>query len=301
MESLRLYLDFIFRPLSQSPTPNGFEVLDSFAILVTGWTLFFIAWYYVFAWIGAKVFPQWYQTLPERKRREFPVYAMCLVHHFVVVPRAWLHIVQDFFRSSSELSRIQYVFLEAPMVPFSFGYLLGDTLVYALPELFRIGTYDYLLHHLLSSWLLVNAMSSSGHMMRYTPHLIICDTTNILFNIAWLLRTSKTYRGSKIVMVLEMGFALLFLPTRVINLTLILWAAFNQPQALELGISRFAFIPILLLQYFWFYKILCGISSRLSASSEVVELSSDEKNPLKNHHIEDSHSLTRAKDKSKNE
>eukprot|EP01040_Poterioochromonas_malhamensis_P000210 gene210-220_t len=264
---MNVYIDFVYRKLPSHHSPTGFNVIDNFYLIVAGWTLIFVAWYYLFDYLGKRLFPVWYKQLPERKRREFPVYAMCLVHHFVVVPRAWIHVFQDFFRFPNDLSDILYVYLEAPMVPFSFGYLLGDTLVYALPELFKVGTYDYLLHHVLSSWLLVNAMSSSGHMMRYTPHLIICDTTNILFNIAWLLRTSEIFRGSSIVKTLEIGFALLFLPTRVINLPLILWAAFNQEYAKELGISRYAFIPIILLQFYWFVKIVTGISSRFSSSS----------------------------------
>ena len=288
---IKSYLNFVFRELPTYPTPNGFDVNEYFYWKVTGWTFFFIGWYYLFYFGGKWLFPVWYQKLPDRKRREYPVYAMCLVHHFVVVPRAWIHILQDFYRTPAELPLIHYVHLEAPMVPFSFGYLLGDTFIYALPELFRIGTYDYLLHHLLGSWLLISAMSISGHMMRYTPHLIICDTTNILFNIAWLLRTSEQYRDSTLVMGLEIGFALLFLPTRIINLTLMLVSAIQQEPAMELGLARFTLLPIILLQFFWFYKIIMGISSRLSPT----ERSTSRKEVNEDHRIDNSQNSNHTK------
>lgn len=268
MNVLTNYLNFILRSLPEHESATGMDVSDHFYHRLVFWTAFFTVLFFVFKNGGKKFFPTWFQQLTDRKRKEYPAYATCLVHHLAMVPRAWIHIVRDFTRTSVELSIISYPTVEATIAPFCLGYLLGDTICYALPELIFSGGMEYMIHHVLTAWLVFASMFVNGHLLRFIPHLLICDTTNIFFNIAWLLRTSDAWRGSSIVIVLELAFAFFFLITRVINMPLAFYAIYRSKYSEELGWARITFIPIALLQWYWFSKIVAGISSRFGGGKK---------------------------------
>ena len=61
-----------------------------------------------------------------------------------------------------------------------------------------------------------------GSYLRLVPHFLICETTNIFFNIAWVLRAAGM-KGNPFVLLFEYLFALTFFPIRIINLTLVIW------------------------------------------------------------------------------
>lgn len=259
------YIKFVLRPQPTHSTTTGFDNVPYFWHKLIFWTSFFTILFFVVTFVSKKLFPEWYSKLDARKRREFPSYVVCLVHHFAMVPRAWLHIYQDFLRTEAELAVIHYASVEATIAPFCLGYLLGDTICFAIPELLK-GKWEYIIHHILTSWLVTASMFAPGHMMRYIPHLLICDTTNIFFNTAWLMRTSESLAKTSIVTVLELCFAFVFLIARVSNMPLAFYAIWICPTASALGYALYTLPPIACMQWYWFYKIASNIGSRLSGN-----------------------------------
>lgn len=61
-----------------------------------------------------------------------------------------------------------------------------------------------------------------GSFLRLNSHFLICETTNIFFNIAWVLRAAG-YKGNAVVLTFEYLFALSFFPIRILNLTTAIW------------------------------------------------------------------------------
>jgi len=46
-------------------------------------------------------FNDWYYKLDKKKQEDYPSYLVCLVHHFLLVPRSWYHVIHDFQRVGS--------------------------------------------------------------------------------------------------------------------------------------------------------------------------------------------------------
>jgi hypothetical protein len=71
-------------------------------------------------------------------------------------------------------------------------------------------------------------------------------------------------QGNSFVTFLELAFAIAFLFCRVINMPMAFLAVAQSPTGQSLGWARLSLIPIALLQWYWFAKILMGMRSRLS-------------------------------------
>ena len=108
-------------------------------------------------------------------------------------------------------------------------------------------------HHFLTLFVVISSLFGSGSILRFIPHLLISDTTNIFFNTAWLIRLLGG-KGALLLTVLDISFAVSFLLIRVIHMTSMFWALGSQ--ATGLGFARYALAPIAMMQWFWFYKIV---------------------------------------------
>jgi len=259
------YWQFITRPLPVHSTITGIDAIPNFPSKLIVWSLFFIVLFFLVNHAANLFASKWFTQLNPRKQREFPAYVVCLVHHIFMVPRAWLHIYLDAMRTTQELSILHYAHVEATVAPFCLGYLIGDTVCFAIPELLR-GNYEYIIHHVLVTWLVVASLFSSGHMTRFIPHLLLSDTTNLFFNTAWILR-SCGYQDTTVVMILEILFAISFLIARVINMPTAFYAIFTCEYSEGLGYARYTLAPIAILQWYWFAKILMSLTSRFSKKS----------------------------------
>ncbi len=84
--------------------------------------------------------------------------------------------------------------------------------------------------------------------------MVLLEGSSIFLSFSWLLRNVCSFRDSIIVKLLEFCFALSFFLLRIIHLTLTMWALkdilMSDYPALGLIMS-----PLLLMQYWWFYKI----------------------------------------------
>lgn len=260
------YINYVFRTVPPHPEIRGIDVLPHFEAKVIMWSLFFCVLHLGIPRVSSYLYPKWYASLDERKRREYPAYFACLFHHFALVPRAWLHVVQDFYRTESELAVIQYAPLEATISAFCIGYFVGDTLCYAIPQMWR-KDFEFIVHHILTLWIISSAIWGPGHFCRYIPHLLLADTTNIFFNTAWLLRLIG-WQGHSFVTFLELAFALSFFLVRAIHLPLIFFAIQLVPDADQLGWARLPMMPIACLQWYWFTIIVRTTYQRLRGSGK---------------------------------
>ena len=265
---INMYWEFVTRPPSTIPTPSGLELLPNFIQDSLIWTVIFSLFFIAIPFFIKNFSFTWYESLEKRKKIELPSYCVCLIHHYFMVPRAWIHVFNDFILPINQYNLINYSLIEAKIAPFCMGYLISDTLFYALPQLINEMKYEYIIHHILTIYLVYCTISSnSGTINRFIPHLLICDTTNIFFNTAWLLRLTSM-KNSLLVTILELIFALSFLLTRVINLSCVFYGLLNHPNVNELGYAKYTLMPIALLQWFWFYKIMRTMIVRLNPSKK---------------------------------
>lgn len=247
MNPITIYWEFLRRPSPSSSSTRGIEVLPKFYRDTLFLTLFFSAVFILTKFVAISKWSTWYKSLPRRKQLEFPSYVLCLVHHFVAVPTAWYRVTSDFIQTENDLLTVDYAPLTATITPWCVAYLVADGLFYAIPEALR-GKFDMLAHHILVLVLVLSSMYGPGSILRFIPHLLISDTTNIFFNIAWLLRLVG-WKGSTVVTVCEILFAVSFLFVRVVNMPLMFLALSQLKEASGLGPARFVLLPVAVLQW----------------------------------------------------
>jgi hypothetical protein len=207
-------------------------------------------------------FTRWFYKLEKKKQEDFPSYAVCLIHHFLLVPRSWYHVIRDF--SKNDNSFYDYGANEVIVAPICIGYLLSDTICYAINEFMVHNKLDYLLHHICTLILVMfTIMAEDGSICKFIPLLLLCDTTNIFFNTAWLLRLVPKYRESNLVKILEMSFVVAFILLRTIHMPCLFYAI-SVTKSQFLGFAKHMLLPICLVQWYWTILIINGSISRFS-------------------------------------
>lgn len=239
------------RPNPTSSSTSGIEVLPN---LLRDTVFYSVLFSFIFLLVTpflSVVFSKTYSTLPERKKQEIPSYVVCLIHHFVAVPFAWQRVYNDFILSSESAQIVDYALVNAVVAPWCIAYLVVDSLFFAIPEATK-GKFSYIIHHFLVISLVVSSLYWPGSTLRFIPHLLLSDTTNIFFNTAWLLRLTGR-KDSFIVTSLEICFTISFFFLRTIHMPVLFWIVSSQSE--KLGFMKYCFVPIVLLQWYWFYKI----------------------------------------------
>lgn len=195
----------------------------------------------------------WWEKLPLGKQSAIPPCMVGLIHHFVVIPIAgWA--MYEYFAHGYLLTEGEVYGLSL----WSFGYLFVDTFFYAIPES-RQGNHEYTIHHILAVWVTVAlADAKSPDMLLLVPDILMCELSTIFFAIGWIMR-STTYRTSVWIKPLEVLFAISFFCTRCLNLTWSVVRCWHVSE--EIGWARFTLIPIVLMQWFWMYKIVVSVVS----------------------------------------
>ncbi|RYH11058.1 hypothetical protein EON65_39000 [archaeon] len=247
------YWNFISR-FADYEIPSGMQSLPNLyrdtAIWSVFFTIFMLAVPYAFKNL---IFTKWFNSLDARKQVEFPPYFVSMFHHLTMVPIAWYYIYQDTLLEDYSHGTVDYSVFVGMVVPFCTGFIVGDTLCFAIFQALR-GVPEYIIHHVLSLWMIFALLSAPGQLSRFFPHMLVCDTTNIFFNIAWLMRLAG-YKGNAIVSFVEYMFALSFLLLRAVNLSIVMSIIFLSEPGQRMGISRFTLPPIVFLQWFWMQKI----------------------------------------------
>mmetsp|Transcript_10188 Transcript_10188/g.9875 ORF Transcript_10188/g.9875 Transcript_10188/m.9875 type:complete len:253 (-) Transcript_10188:64-822(-) len=224
MEFMNNYVTFMLRPFEDT-TVTGISVFPEFWNVTLLFTVAFSALYSIVPYMLSN--SSWYLKLEPTKRKELPTYLISFVHHLYVVPYAWLHIYQDYLmvQSGAPVPNDHYAVLESYVLAFGCAYIFADIICAALPDALH-GKPLYMYHHVFTIALGVGVMYVPGSYTRTVPHFLICETTNIFFNFAWVLRAM----GFKnfMVTIIEILFAISFFPIRIINLTLVLWLLQTQ-------------------------------------------------------------------------
>ena len=139
-----------------------------------------------------------------------------------------------------------------------------------VPEL-KKGKYEYMIHHVASIVLYRGLLLTGGPMIRFVPHFMICEFSNAIFNTAWFIRNGGG-NGSLILRVLEMLFAIVFFILRIINLPISVYIMWNLPGIDELGWYRYVLLPILGLQYMWFYMIIVALLKKMGFNKPATKI-----------------------------
>jgi hypothetical protein len=223
-------------------------------ILIVKFTTFFCLLQLACPSILCRLFAKWWDGLREKKRQEIPPNVAALFHHFCVVPVGFYYHYQYFFGDGNTIPT-EIICL---MSPFICGYFLADSIFYAIPEAYYNKKFEFLFHHVLGIWINVasTGLPSDMHSLRlFASSLIITEISSIFFITGWFIRCSP-YSKTALVDYFNIMFAVSFFFTRNVNLTIhtvIVWRDFD---IIGTWFKWGAMVPVLLLQFFWLYKIL---------------------------------------------
>jgi hypothetical protein len=269
------------------------------------WSGLFLALYYLMPMITQSLYPVMYagQSFPpslplshhppgftDKKKLDFNSYICSFVHHIVVVPIAFYRI----FSNSTDITKIAFSIysrfnplaissnslnlFHCDAAPFSFGYLLSDTLLYAVPEALR-GNREYLYHHTLGLCLFLAVPYLTPDIAPYCGRVLIMESTSIFFTTAYLLRNGG-YGNSFLVPLLEASFAIDFFLVRVLNgfdlfyhiIHDVAFVKHEDPIKGLLGKGlAILFVPILAMQVYWMVIIVKKSMSRYDGRNKKVE------------------------------
>lgn len=233
--------------------PSGMQSLPNLWRDTAIWSVFFTLFMLATPVYFKKFHGKWFEGLDKRKKVEFPPYFVSMFHHLTVVPVAWYYVYLDAQLADYSNGQLDYSWFVGFVVPLATGFVVGDTVCFAIFEALH-GVPEYIIHHILTLWMIFALLNAPGQLTRYFPHMLICDTTNIFFNTAWLARLAG-YRGHPLVTLCEQIFALSFLLIRTVNLALVLTLIFLSEPGQKMGLAKFTLPPIVFLQYYWMSKI----------------------------------------------
>ncbi len=137
---------------------------------------------------------------------------------------------------------VGYAGAEGLVAPFCLGYLISDTIFYAIPEAKQLNFLNT--HHALAIFLVTSTLFGPGLMCRYEQIAPIFS-----FNSAWLLKLFG-YENSAIVTACEITFAFFFIITRAITMPVMFLGLSLSPEAAELGYARFILVPLAVMQWY---------------------------------------------------
>jgi len=307
-----LFLNKQAYPHAFSTDPKDFESIENGLFSIPNllqnmvvWTLFFTILNLLTPIVVKKLYPQWFNSLPLRKQQELAPHAVMLLHHFTAVPYGYYVIYIEYVHNFvyPYCDHIAFYGLEQYVLPFSFGMVVADTLVFALPKLFFEYNAEYILHHIVSLYIVIEFVIYKEIYIRYLPHLLICDTTNLFYCLAWLFRLHKTTcssSSSSFLITLRdnllTGFELLFMIAFTIlrggNLMMVFYIMYQLPVTrIALGYTRFGIVIIALLQWFWLYRIYSIAFKKLfpkkNKNLKKKKRSGDDGNQMKNDQDDD--------------
>jgi hypothetical protein len=209
------------------------------------------------------IFPAYYKAMPEKKKGELAAFMTSLAHHSYVVPYGIYFILNDLKRTDTtydyKADMIQFI----PVVG---GYLFSDMIYCAIPDAMKGQNILMFGHHILGLGLVFFSFFLTSSTARFVPHLLICESSGIVFNLAWLVKSfGQSWADSRVVQILEYMFAVCFTLTRVVNLPFIVLAcaifAENATLRWVIGILMGS---VMLLQFYWFWAIIKALQKKES-------------------------------------
>ena len=261
------YWNFVSRPMPLTTT-TGFDALgyEYFFYLSCKWTVVFCGLHlFVNALCRQKRFASWWQGLSAEHRRDFSTYTVVMVHHVYVVPRSWWRMYSDYQVRPEDFATMDYGPLDSIVSPILTGYLIADTIFYALPQ----KSIQYLIHHTVTMAIVLGGNSGNNYLTRFIPHLLVSDTTQLLYNTSWILKRFGWKDNSPICLTLEILFAVMFPIVRVfimpvaflrVGIAETLGNPNEQTLAKEgMRLGRFSFLPLFIMQLYWYSLVLTRV------------------------------------------
>lgn len=202
-----------------------------------------------------------------KKRDEFPGYISSLIHHIGISPACLFVIARDYlaFNHSGGLpfDVDHSVSFHAPngLFAFTFGYFVGDSLLFSIPEMFKPGFASkvYFIHHFgAMSMVYVTFCRSQGRLVQVFAGMMCTEMSSIFFGVAMIMRALGC-RDWKSVSVIEKMFAFSFFLLRNGHLTLLIYLLWHDIAVF--GGFQYAIIVSMGLQFFWAYKIVMSLAS----------------------------------------
>lgn len=259
MGFIRSYLDFMFR---EPPATKSFivESIPNYVMYYIFSSLFFSSVFVFTPWIMKTFFKKFYKSLSDQKKKDFPSYIASYCHHLILGPLGFYLMYKDFMLPPSEYATFDHAAQNCYFIPISFGYMVADTIFFTFGEVMQ-GKYEYLIHHTMSLILVSSIMQCPSPLARYITHVGICESSQIVFNTVWMLKLGK--EPSPLVPYFEILFAVVYFFVRVVNLPLMTLAVTYQRSEFYSNVVTFILWPIVLMQFYWFYKIIKSVLRRM--------------------------------------
>lgn len=230
------------------------------------WSLIFIALSSAGDLLVPLLCPLYYQRLEDKKRKEMSSYITSTIHHVYVVGYGAWTIYMDMQRPPSDYD-YDYKLNMMQFIPVVSGYLFSDIVYCAIPD-FLNGKMDTIGHHILGVAICFSAFLLNSSIARFIPHLLICESSSLVFNLAWIFK-SMGQKDTSIVITLEYLFAVLFTLLRVIHMPAVIASCWMFAQSVEVKwVLMVLLVPIYLLQVYWFFAILRALKKKEKARED---------------------------------
>lgn len=263
---------FMLRPYDGDVSTKVSDVLsisDAMPSIVKA-SLGFLLMNFVIDKLTPVIFPLYWKSLPEKKKGEIAAYMTSLVHHLYVVPSGIIFILNDINRSAGARGfDYDYKLDMIPFIAWVGGYLVSDMIYFAFPDALK-GKFEMFGHHILGLGLVFMSFFLTSSIARFVPHLLICEASGIVFNLAWLVKTfGQSWADGKTVIFLEYMFAVFFTLTRVVNMPFVVIGCVVFAETARLRAMIGALMgAVQLLQFYWFYAIIRALKKKENARSD---------------------------------
>ena len=246
------------------------------------WLVVFLVVFYTTKAILDTIFPHIIRNISSKEDRvDYYNYYLSLSHHLVVVPLACYRLltingaasISTCMLSGGEgYSEHTKAFFHCESSAYMTGYLLADSLTYALPMALK-GNYMYLGHHAMALGVSALVPILTAEVAPLCSRIMLLETSSIFFAISFLLKQSG-FADHPIILFLEIAFGVSFFFSRIVNLSALVpevyfgLVADAASTAEEITLGWFIlglFVPLWALQMFWFSKIVAGARSLLKA------------------------------------
>lgn len=139
------------------------------------------------------------------------------LHHAAVCAFAVAYLWREFWGEPSFSAEAIAAF-----VPLSLAYVVTDFFATCLPEL-REGKYEMTFHHMLGLVLAIASMFAPPFVMRFAPHMWICEASQFGLGLSWFA-IKAGHKGGLLQKSAELYFVVSYTFTRVICLPLVVYA-----------------------------------------------------------------------------
>ena len=256
------YWAFVRRPrgLSNTTGLDGLGGIEGYVLRCAFFSVVFILVNLTTAAICKRYFTRWWASLGAAFQRLYPAYLTATIHHVLVVPWCWYRLYCDWHLPASEWGAADYGPVDAWLCTVLAGYLVADTLLFALPE----RSLEFAAHHVGTIWVMGSGMSAHNSVARLVPHMLLSETTALAYNASFVLKRLGWSATSWPCLCLELVFALTYPVIRCLMVPAVFLAIALEGHAAAFGLARFAIAPMCALQYYWFFLILLRLVAMLT-------------------------------------